>query len=74
MGNEEICPLLDQSGPGQGAAKRYICYASGRLLGRNYLADYCLQGSNLGHEACPVLRPSDNAGLIAREHYERLKR
>jgi len=73
---EKACPLIDVT---PGKVPRYVCYANGRLLGKRWLLDYCLSGSKLGHESCPVLTPTYRNGQvikspdsIARELYKRL--
>ena len=75
---DKVCPLLDFVPKGEGRPRTPICYANGRLLGQKYLTDYCSNGSNLGHEACPIIRLSNSSTLsttavgAARQHYKRL--
>ena len=62
--NEKICSLFDTM---YRAKNLVVCYATGRLLGRSYLQDFCVTHSNLGHTACPLLLNSEEA----QKHYMR---
>ena len=62
--DDTSCPLIDITP--RGTHKRYTCYVNGRLLGLQWMADYCLAGSNVGHSECPLRKSPEGIQFYAR--------